>query len=156
MFCCAVFCQLTHANDKYMGAANMSGHLRGVASRFKEEEPADVYVHCFAHSLNLCLQDAFQSCTSVHDSLELVMEIVKIIKKILPNVPHSSKQLSLSFPLKLIISSLLPNKVTHNLKPPAQQGGQYVLVPSKPFLTIMKHYYRLWMKFIQLVVMSMR
>ena len=120
----------------------MSGHLRGVASRCKEE-PAALYVHCFAHSLNLCLQDASQSCTSVRDSLELVMEIVKLIK-IYP------KRTTLFNTIK---SQLSPE--THNLKPPAKQGGQYVLVPSKPFLTIMKHYYRLWMKFIQLVVMSM-
>ena len=50
----------------------MSGHLCGLASCFKEEEPA-LYVHCFADSLNLCLQDASQSCTAVCDSLELIM-----------------------------------------------------------------------------------
>ena len=121
----------------------MSDHLRGVASHCKEEELAALYVHCFAHSLNLCLQDASQSCTSVRDSLELVMEIVKL-KKISP------KRTTLFNTIK---SQLFPE--TQNLKPPAQQGGQYVMVPSKPFLTIMKHYYRLWMKFIQLVVMSM-
>ena len=144
MFCCAVFCQLTHANDKHMGATTMSCHLRGVASRCKEEEPITLYVHCFAHSLNLCLQDASQSCTSVRDSLELVMEIIKLKK-------FSPKCTTLFNTIK---SQIFPE--SHNLKPPAQQGGQYILVPSKPFLTIMKHYYRLWMKFIQLVVMSMR
>ena len=49
----------------------MSGHLRGVASCFKEEEPAALYVHCLAHSLNLCLQDASRPCSSVCDSLKL-------------------------------------------------------------------------------------
>lgn len=39
----------------YDGAAVMSGYLCGVASRFKEEEPAALYVFCLAHSLNLCL-----------------------------------------------------------------------------------------------------
>ena len=34
-------------------------HLHGVASHFKEEEPAALYVHCLADGLNLCLQDAF-------------------------------------------------------------------------------------------------
>lgn len=58
----------------------MSGRLRGVASRFKEEEPAALHVHCLAHSLNLCLQDVSRSCSSVRDSVELVMEIVKLIK----------------------------------------------------------------------------
>ena len=63
----------------YDGASVKSGHLRGVASHFKEE-PAALYVHCLAHSLNLCLQDASRSCSLVRDSLELVMEIVKLIK----------------------------------------------------------------------------
>ena len=89
----------------YHGAANMSGHLRGVASRFKKEEPAALYVHCFAHSLNLCLQDASRSCTSVHDSLELVMEIVKLIT-------FSPKRATLFNTIK---SQLSPE--THNLKP---------------------------------------
>ena len=117
----------TCRGQTYDGAANMSGHLRGVASRFKKEEPAALYVHCFAHSLNLCLQDASRSCTSVHDSLELVMEIVKLIK-------FSPKRTTLFNTIK----------------------SQYVLVSSKLFLTIMKHYYRLWMKYVQLVMMSMR
>ena len=61
--------------QSYDGAAVMSGHLRGVASLYKEEEPAALYGHCLAHSLNLCLQDASQFCSLVRDSLELVMEI---------------------------------------------------------------------------------
>ena len=56
----------------------MSGHQHGVVSRFKEEEPAVLYVHCLAHCLNLCHQDASQSGSSVCDSLELVMEIIKL------------------------------------------------------------------------------
>lgn len=53
----------------------MSDHLHSVASRFKEEEPAALYVYCLAHSLNLCLQDASLLCSLVRDSLELVMEL---------------------------------------------------------------------------------
>ena len=64
----------------YDGAANMSGHLRGVSAQFKEEESAALYVHCLAHSINLFLQDASQGCISVCDSLELVIELVKPIK----------------------------------------------------------------------------
>ena len=55
----------------YDGAVNMSGRLHGVATQFKEEEPAALYVHCLARSLNLCLQDASRSCNSVCDSLQL-------------------------------------------------------------------------------------
>ena len=71
------------------GASVMSGHLHGGASRFKEEEPAALYVHCLAHSLNLCLQDASQLCSAVHDSLELVMEIVKTLSKAYYTFQHN-------------------------------------------------------------------
>ena len=42
----------------YDGAANMSGHLNGVGVRIQRVEPTAIPVHCFAHCLNLCLQDA--------------------------------------------------------------------------------------------------
>ena len=42
----------------YDGAANMQGSRSGVATRVLREEPAALPVHCLAHSLNLCLQDA--------------------------------------------------------------------------------------------------
>ena len=58
----------------------MSDHVRGVASPFKEVELAALRVHCLAHSLNLCLQNASRSTNCVRVSLELVMEIVKLIK----------------------------------------------------------------------------
>ena len=104
----------------------MSDQIRGVATRFKEE-PAALYVHCLAHSLNLCLQDASQSCNSVRDSLQLVMEIIKIIK-------FSQKRTTL---FKLIKSQLSPE--IQNLKLFVQQGGLSVLVPSVQSLTTMKH-----------------
>ena len=41
----------------YDGVANMAGHLSGVAARIQQEEPKALFVHCFAHSVNLCLQE---------------------------------------------------------------------------------------------------
>ena len=38
------------------GAANMMGHLRGVATQLQSEEKRAIPVHCFAHCLNLALQ----------------------------------------------------------------------------------------------------
>ena len=78
----------TCSGQAYDGAAIMSGNLRGVASHFKQEEPAAIYVHCFAHSLNLCLQDASRLSTSVRDSLELLMEIVKLISQTYHTLQH--------------------------------------------------------------------
>ena len=42
----------------YDGAANMQGKRTGVATQIKNDNSAALPVHCFAHSLNLCLQDA--------------------------------------------------------------------------------------------------
>ncbi|PIK54239.1 putative zinc finger MYM-type protein 1-like [Apostichopus japonicus] len=64
----------------YDGAANMMGHLRGVAARIRQEEPAAIHVHCWAHCLNLCLQEASKSCHIIRDSLCLVSEIAKLIR----------------------------------------------------------------------------
>ena len=63
----------------YDGAATMQGKRSGVATRLKEEEPAAVPVHCLAHSLNLCLQDAARSIVIIRDSMDIVREIVKLI-----------------------------------------------------------------------------
>ena len=64
----------------YDGAANMSGHLNGVAARVKKEQNSALHVHCLAHSLNLCLQDLSRACESIRAGLHLVMELVQLIK----------------------------------------------------------------------------
>ena len=63
----------------YDGAAAMMGHLRGVAKRFQDDEHRALPVHCFAHSLNLCLQDATKMCNIIRDSLSLVKEIHQLL-----------------------------------------------------------------------------
>lgn len=45
------------------GAATMSGHESGVQQRCKEKNPRILYVHCYAHCLNLVLVDACASRT---------------------------------------------------------------------------------------------
>ncbi len=64
----------------YDGAANMQGKRSGVAARFLADNPAAVPVHCFAHSLNLCLQSISRKIVVLRDALELVREITKLIK----------------------------------------------------------------------------
>uniref|UniRef100_A0A8C5ARY7 Zinc finger MYM-type protein 1-like n=1 Tax=Gadus morhua TaxID=8049 RepID=A0A8C5ARY7_GADMO len=41
--------------QSYDGAAVMSGSVRGVQTRFREKHPEAIYVHCYAHELNLVL-----------------------------------------------------------------------------------------------------
>jgi len=63
----------------YDGAATMKGHRSGVATRIRGEEPAAVPVHCWAHSLNLCLQDTCRQIVAVRDAMDIAREIHKLI-----------------------------------------------------------------------------
>ena len=60
----------THDKQKlvaqcYDGASVMSGQHRGVQSIVKDAYPNAHYVHCYAHQLNLVLQQAVSHITSV-------------------------------------------------------------------------------------------
>jgi len=46
----------------------------------KNEVPAALPVHCLAHSLNLCLQDVAQQVELLRDAMDVVREIVGLIK----------------------------------------------------------------------------
>ena len=54
--CCLPLSQCR--GQAYDGASNMSGIRNGVQALVKQEESKALYVHCLAHNLNLCLQDA--------------------------------------------------------------------------------------------------
>ena len=62
----------------YDGAAAMQGKRKGLATLIRKECPAAVSVHCFAHCLNLCLQDASRIIPLIRDSFDVV-EIEKLI-----------------------------------------------------------------------------
>ena len=64
----------------YDGAANMQGRRTGVATRIKNEQPAALPVHCCAHSLNLCLQDAGRKLACLRDALEICRGTVDLIR----------------------------------------------------------------------------
>ena len=64
----------------YDGASNMAGHLSGVAARIQSEHPSALFVHCFAHCANLCLQTIGCQCVPVRDALDLVMELAQLIR----------------------------------------------------------------------------
>ena len=63
----------------YDGAANMQGKRTGVATQIRNDNSAALPVHCFAHSLNLCLQDAGRKISLLRNALETVREISKLI-----------------------------------------------------------------------------
>lgn len=64
----------------YDGASNMTGHINGVASRIKNEVPAAVSIHCAAHSLQLCLQDATAACKPIRNALNIASDLHNLIK----------------------------------------------------------------------------
>ena len=80
----------------YDGASNMAGLLNGVATRLLKEAPKAHYVHCLAHSLNLCLQDCTSSCPIIKESLLLVTELTTLVHAspkclaLFKNIQHQS------------------------------------------------------------------
>jgi hypothetical protein len=64
----------------YDGAANMSGIMNGVRTRFQSLVPSALFVHCLNHNLQLAVQDA-SSCTRIiQDILNLCSDIINFIK----------------------------------------------------------------------------
>ena len=64
----------------YDGASNMMGRLTGVAKQIQNEYPAALRVHCLAHCLNLCLQDAANECKPIRAALDNVIELTQLIR----------------------------------------------------------------------------
>ena len=52
----------------------------GMATQIQVEVPSAIPLHCLAHCLQLVLQEAGRKCRSLREALELVREIVKLIK----------------------------------------------------------------------------
>lgn len=76
-------CQLKIGNCRgqcYDGAANMSGCVNGVQKKILLDEPRAIYVHCYAHRVNLVVQDSFQKILHVRDFLSDIKDIVTFIR----------------------------------------------------------------------------
>lgn len=71
----------------------MVGTLNGMAIKIKGEEPKALFVHCLAHSVNLCLQECSRKCRAISDALNLVGEMHNFIQ-------NSPKRLALFNNLK--------------------------------------------------------
>ncbi|XP_076348019.1 zinc finger MYM-type protein 1-like, partial [Tachypleus tridentatus] len=61
----------------YDGAAVMSGHNSGVLERFRKEVSQAVYVHCYAHRLNLVLVDCMHNVQAVAEFFETIQKLYK-------------------------------------------------------------------------------
>lgn len=101
---CLLKCSIRLSNCRgqaYDGAANMAGHLNGVQAKILHDEPRAHYVHCAAHSLNLCLQECSKQSRPIRDTLALVNELSNFIRsspKRLAQFEHIQSELSSSLP----------------------------------------------------------
>lgn len=64
----------------YDGASNMSGIHNGVQALMKREAGHCLYVHCFGHCLNLCVQEVTKKCELLRNTMEFIFELVQLIK----------------------------------------------------------------------------
>jgi hypothetical protein len=67
--------------QSFDGAATMAGIKNGVAKRFKDVIPHSVFVHCYAHKLNLALQDATKQLTYVSDILVIIQNVPVFVER---------------------------------------------------------------------------
>ena len=67
----------------YDGASNMSGQKAGVAKVFNDENPFALFVHCFAHRLNLVVADACKLIVikNMMDTVRCVSEFFEYPKR---------------------------------------------------------------------------
>ena len=66
----------------------MSGVRNGVQALVKSEAKQALYVHCLAHSLNLCLKDVTNGCDLIRTVMDFIYSLVQLIR-------FSPKRLSL-------------------------------------------------------------
>ena len=84
--CCLPFDKCI--GQAYDGASNMSGVRNGVQALVKKEAGSCLYVHFFAHSLNLSIQEVTRKCEMLRNCMNFIYQLVQLIK-------FSPKRLSL-------------------------------------------------------------
>ena len=62
----------------YDGAANMMGHLRGVASQYNLKRK-EQFLFIVLRIVLMCLQDSAKKCEPIRNSLDIVIEICKLV-----------------------------------------------------------------------------
>ena len=72
---------ITNCHEQcYDGAANMAGAQHGVAAQILLEEPRATFTHCYGHALNLAAGDTIKKNKILHNTLDVTLEISKLIK----------------------------------------------------------------------------
>lgn len=67
--------------QSFDGAATMAGSKNGVAKKFSDLVEYAVFVHCYAHKLNLALVDATSKLKEVSDVLLIIQNVTVFIER---------------------------------------------------------------------------
>ncbi len=65
--------------SSYDGASVMSGNKTGLQARIKDIVPWALYVHCYAHKLNLIVVDACKATRHAADFFALLQEVYNFV-----------------------------------------------------------------------------
>ena len=82
----------------YDGAAAMSGHLRGVATRIQAENPAAHWIQCANRRLDLALKGCAKESEIIRETLSFVQDLAVFIQ-------NSPKRMSISKDIAKDVSS---------------------------------------------------
>lgn len=103
--------------QSYDGAAVMSGNSKGLQTKIRASYPSAIFIHCFAHKLNLVL---LQSCSRIKDCKSFFSQLSSIISFF----NHSSKR---SFAFDQVVKRKLPSTCQTRW----EFNGRIVLMLSK-------------------------
>ena len=76
----------------YDGASVMSGQYSGVQQRLKAVAPYAIYVHCYAHTLNLVLVDSVKNVSVASEFFALAESLYVFISTTKAHVVFMAKQ----------------------------------------------------------------
>jgi hypothetical protein len=62
------------------GAASMSGQFKGLSARLSSISPLAIYVHCYAHRLNLAVESSCNQIKDVRDIISIVQALYVFIE----------------------------------------------------------------------------
>ena len=65
----------------YDGASSKAGCKTGASTTILQKKHRTLYTHCYGHALNLAVQDAVKANVILHDTLDTIEEMTKLIKK---------------------------------------------------------------------------
>ena len=90
----------------YDGASVMSGCCSGVQQRIRQVVPQAIYVHCYAHCLNLVLVDTTKTVSEAAEFFAMMEKLYVFVSTSKVHKVYMEKQ-----------SELYPSKAAHQLKP---------------------------------------